>query len=396
MFNKFFVIALILIFRSTATAVPNNMEIRVSDLSLENRYEILLAYMTDAILTKSTEKELEGLKWYVNHRDSLIADSSSFGQFFREKDNYWTGNGWNLASYLLKDSGLLSLDTLYSHVKHESTELEQIWLPRIVNSIIKELESSKMHSSADTISSTSPKKKEKRRSSAPTWITIGLLMLLTIGLLFYLIAAWSRKMKRVNKSSKSRKLKHSIVKPRSNTPVRGFEIEPRGKFMQVEPKENTKQNGDNNSVKSNVSNIVEGENPSPTVTLSVNEGFNKAEYIGDEKRPLAEKTSDLIPEKFFGTPREDASFYMKDALTKGDRLILYRAEGNNSGKIFLDINSTHGKIIESRNRLIEPICESVNAFEIGKHTQIVLVESGDFLLEGDKLRVVKKVKIKYS
>ena len=116
----------------------------------------------------------------------------------------------------------------------------------------------------------------------------------------------------------------------------------------------------------------------------------------DEKRPLAEKTSDLIPEKFFGTPREDASFYMKDALTKGDRLILYRAEGNNSGKIFLDINSTHGKIIESRNRLIEPICESVNAFEIGKHTQIVSVESGRFEVEGNKLRVVKKVKIKYS
>ena len=392
MFNKFFGIVLLVLFGISASAVPNNTEIRVSDLTLENRYEILLAYMTDAVLTKSTDKELEGLKSYDILKESLIADSSSFAQFFRDEDNYWTGNGLNLASYLLKDSSLLSLDALYAQVKHESTDLKQIWLPRIVNSIIIELEASKLNLLTDSTSSTRLKKKKKSGLSSSTWIVLGLLMLLTVGLLIYVIASGSRKINGVKKSSKSRKQKHSIAKPSSNTP---FGEERRGSLVnseQVEAKKETELIGNDNSDNSNQFSIVEDENPAPTFTLSANESPVSNFHLS----PIVNNVLEPTEENFFGAPREDASFYMKDALIKGDRLILYRTEGNSSGKIFLDINSTHGKIIESRNRLIEPICESVNAYEIGRHTQLELVEPGDFLLEGDKLRVVKKVKIKYS
>ena len=141
--------------------------------------------------------------------------------------------------------------------------------------------------------------------------------------------------------------------------------------------------------------LSEDENLSPTLTLDVNNITEKVDPSFHSSMSFANRDVNLVSNKFFGTPREDGSFIRNEEKQKGDPFVLYRLEGVTSGKIYIEIASSHSKIIEARNRLIEPVCESINAFEIGKHTRIKLVEPGSYVTEGDKLRVDKKVKIQY-
>lgn len=393
MFNKPFFVVILLFLQTLALAGPSDQVSKISDLKREDKYEIMLAYMTDAVITNRTEKEIEGLKRFGEYRDSLISNDSSFVSFFINKENSWSGNGLSMAEYLLKDlTDTLSLESLYKQVNHKSTELQEIWLPLTVKRILLEIEASKNETRGED--KPAIKRVQKSKSSSSMWYIIIPVMILILGLLIYVIYSWSKRMEREESESnkKTRRAVSEKSKPYSSSggagigPVKGAQknLNPGTKERSVRDSEMTKK-----------PDLSEDENLSPTISLKVSDITQKVDSSFSSSKPFANKDVNLVSKKFFGTPREDGSFLLKEEKKNGDPFVLYRLEGHNSGKIHIEIASSHSKIIEARNRLIEPVCESFNAFEIGRHTRIELVEPGSYVTEGDKLRVVKKVKIQY-
>lgn len=392
MFNKSLFVVILLLLQTWALAGPSDQVFKMSDLKLQDKYEIMLAYMTDVVITKSTEKEIDGLKRFVQYRHSLISNDSNFVGFFENKNNYWSGNGLRLAKYLLDNTKLLSLDSLYAQVNHESTAPDSIWFPRTFDRLQQELEALR----SETIRPVQPKKKrdKKSKSSSSMWYIIIPVMILVVGLLIYAIYSWSRRMDREESEYTKRRQRVKLEKEKPYTPSGGAGIGP-VKDAQRTPSARIKESLVRDSEMTNKPDLSEDENLSPTITLKVSDNTQKVDSSFSSFKPVANKDVNLVSNKFFGTPREDGSFQLKEEKKNGDPLVLYRLEGHNSGKIYIEIASSHSKIIEARNRLIEPVCESINAFEIGKHTRIKLVEPGSYVTEGDKLRVDKKVKIQY-
>lgn len=392
MFKKSLFVVILLFLQTWALAGPSDQVFKMSDLKLENKYEIILAYMTDVVITNSTEKEIDGLKRFVQYRDSLISNDSNFVGFFINKENSWSGNGLSLASYLLDNTKLLSLDSLYAQVNHESTALDSIWFPRTFDRLQQELEAL----GSETAWPVQPEKNrnKKSKSASSMWYIIIPVMILVVGLLIYASYSWSRRMEREESEYTKKRQRVKLEKEKPYTSSGGAGIGPvKGAQNTLNPR--TKESLDRDSEMTNKPDLSEDENLSPTITLQVSDKSQKVDSSFSSSKPFANKDVNLASNKFFGTPREDGSFQLKEEKKNGDPLVLYRLEGVNSGKIYIEIASSHGKIIEARNRLIEPVCESINAFEIGKHTRIMVVEPGSYVTEGDKLRVDKKVKIQY-
>lgn len=385
--NRSFIIVILLLLHAFASADPQDQGHRISNLTLEDKYEIMLAYMTDAVITKHTDKELNGLKQFVEKHEDLISDKSSFEEFFKDEENSWSGNGLKLANYLLNDTiSILLLDSLYSQVTHETARLESIWLPRTVCKIKEQKDTSSKPSNKEVQSRKS--KNKKWQLSLSKWFIIILVMTLVVALLIFVIYSWSKKKEQSEAKSYRKRQKAPLERNRSTSASLGAGIGP-GNNSQI----SIDSPLDRDIEKSTNQVINEEENVSPTLTYKVSDKTKKESL--SFSRSHSNTRAVFESEKFFGAPREDGSFQMKEKKREGDPFVLYKLNGLDTGLVYLEIASSHGTIIERRNRLIEPVCEALNAFENGRHTRIKLIEAGSYVSEGDKYRVVKKVKIQY-